>query len=488
VRGSAAPFDQTGSRARDLVDLPGPRGVPLLGNVLQLHPKRLHRILSRWEQEFGRMYVFRIARQPILVLADAELIHQVLRDRPDGYRRWRKMEELGTEIGADGVFIAEGAEWRRERKLAMYALNTAHLRQFVGRLEQVTDRLERRWRRAALTGNAIDVQQDLMRYTVDVTSGLAFGDDLNTLEAGGSAIQHHLDKLFPAVARRQTALFPYWRYFKLPADREVDTALAEVRKLISELIAKSRAKLSADPQLRERPTNFLEGLIAAQEKGEGSFSDEEISGNVMTLLLAGEDTTANTLAWIVHFMIEHPEIQAPLREEADRVLGTAAHPWRDYASAEKLPFAEAVAHEAMRCKPVAGHLFFEPLEDTQIEDVRVPKGTPVFVLTGHLGMQESNFARATEFRPQRWLEAGSASSTGHNSKAFLPFGAGPRYCPGHHLAMLEIKMVTAMLCRNFEVHPAPGAPAAGDVYAFTVMPTNVFACLRLRQPQPAASD
>ena len=481
--GTAPPFDKNetedGASVRTLTELPGPRGVPLLGNVLQLHPKRLHRTLSRWAHRFGPMYVFRISRQPILVLADADLINQLLRDRPEGFRRWRKMEELGKEIGADGVFIAEGAKWRRERKLAMSALNITHLREFLGRLEQVTDRLERRWRRAALAGNVIDVQQDLMRYTVDVTSGLAFGNDLNTLEAGDNAIQHHLDKLFPAVARRQTALFPYWRYVKLPADREVDTALVEVRKLIGELIVQTRAKLRAAPELRERPTNFLEGLIVAQEEGaDGGFSDEEISGNVMTLLLAGEDTTANTLAWIVHFMIEHPEIKAPLQEEADRVLGRCEHPWRDYTSAENMPYVEAVAQEVMRCKPVAGHLFFEPNEDTQIGGVRVPKGTPIFVLSGYLGTQEGNFARAAEFRPQRWLESAGPS---HNTKAFLPFGAGPRFCPGRHLAMLEIKMVTGMLCRNFEVHAAPGLHAPGDVYAFTVMPTNIFARLRPRQ-------
>jgi cytochrome P450 len=189
---------------------------------------------------------------------------------------------------------------------------------------------------------------------------------------------------------------------------------------------------------------------------------------------------------MMHFMIEHPEIQAPLQEEADRVLGGCERPWRDYSIADKLPYIEAVAHEAMRCKPVAGHLFFEPNQDTQIADVRVPKGTPVFVLMGHLGAQERYFSRAREFRPERWLEARGESAAGHNTRAFLPFGAGPRYCPGRHLAMLEIKMVTGMLCRGFEVERAPGSPPTGDVYAFTVMPTNLFARLRLRRPHQAS--
>ena len=99
----------------------------------------------------------------------------------------------------------------------MYALNTEHLRAFFPRLEEVAARLQRRWERAAATGERVDVQRDLMRFTVDVTSGIALGTDLNTLEQEGDVIQRHLDKVFPALARRVFAPFPYWRWFKLPA-------------------------------------------------------------------------------------------------------------------------------------------------------------------------------------------------------------------------------------------------------------------------------
>jgi cytochrome P450 len=202
----------------------------------------------------------------------------------------------------------------------------------------------------------------------------------------------------------------------------------------------------------------------------------------MTLLLAGEDTTANTISWIVHFLIEHPEVQTAVQSEVDRVIGSAEHPWHDPTTADRLRYVEAVANEAMRCKPVGGHLFLEPNEDVQIQDVHVPKGTPILVLNGHVGTQEANFAQAHEFRPERWLHAEERSAEGHNTKAFMPFGAGPRFCPGRQLAMLQIKMVTAMLCRDFSVSRPAGAPIADDVYSFTVGPTNVYAMLRPRRP------
>ena len=321
-----------------------------------------------------------------------------------------------------------------------------------------------------------------MRLTVDVTSGLAFGRDINTLEEKVEPIQKHLDKMFPALARRQTALFPYWRYVELPRDREVSAAVKAVGKFIDELISETRARLVANPQLRDKPENLLEVLVAAQEKDDDGPTDEEIAGNIMTLLLAGEDTTANTLAYMIHFLMQYPDVQASVQQEVDDVFGVLDQPWQDPATPDRLRYVEAFANEAMRCKPVGGHLFFEPNEDVQIEDVSVPKGTPILVLNGHVGTQETNFSRADEFRPERWLQGEEEREGLHNTKAFMPFGAGPRFCPGRQLAMLQIKMVTAMLCRDFDVVRPEDAEPVNDIYNFTVGPTHFLASMRPRRP------
>jgi cytochrome P450 len=472
---------------RMLDDLPGPRGIPLLGNALELKPRELHRILSGWAEQFGPMFVFSVATTRILAVSDADVIQQLLRERPDRFRRWRKIEEIAADINADGLFTAEGAAWRRQRKFVMYALNAGHVREFVPRLEQVVGRLRRRWWRSALAGTPVDVLADLMRFTVDVTSGLAFGRDINTLEEKAEPIQKHLDKLLPAVARRQTALFPYWRYVELPADREVTIAVREVGKLIDSLIAETRARLAASPDLRAKPRNLLEALIAAQEQEEGP-SDREIVSNVTTILLAGEDTTAHTLTYMVHYLMEYPGVQAAVQEEVDRVFGMTDRPWQDPSTVDRLRYIEAFANEAMRCKPVGGHLFLEPNEDVRIRDLLVPRGTPILVLNGHVGTQEANFADAKQFRPERWLEAAQHHDGTHNTKAFMPFGAGPRFCPGRQLAMLQIAMVTAMLCRDFELAHPKDAPPLEDAYNFTVGPTNVFALLRPRRQIRRGTD
>jgi cytochrome P450 len=390
------------------------------------------------------------------------------------------MRDAMLDLGIDGVFTAEGANWRRQRKLAMYALNTEHLRQYFRRLDAVTARLQRRWERAAASAERVDAQRDLMRFTVDVTSGLAFGTDLNTLERQGDVIQQHLEKVFPILARRVFAPFPHWRWVRLPADRAVDAAMTAVYSLVNELVSEARARVASDRERGSSPSNFLDAMVAAQGDDVAAFTDAEIVGNALTMLLAGEDTTANSLAWMMHIMAEHPDVQRRMQAEADEVLGDAMRP-PDYASTEALRYIEAVAHETMRVLPVAPLQGAQPSEDTVLGGVRVPKGTAIYMLAAKAATTPENFSHAESFRPERWLGHGPRASSGHNTHAFVPFGAGPRFCPGRHLAMLEIKMVAAMLCRNFEVSRFPGAPAPEEVFSFTMMPKNLSIALRHRR-------
>jgi cytochrome P450 len=171
----------------------------------------------------------------------------------------------------------------------------------------------------------------------------------------------------------------------------------------------------------------------------------------------------------------------------DAVLGGADRPV-DYASTAALRYVEAVALEAMRLRPVAPFLAFQANRDMVLGDVAVPAGNIVYLLTGRVAKTEAHFVDAGTFRPERWLDAPDRDRPGHDPRAFMPFGAGARFCPGRHLAMLEIKMVIAMLCRNFEVAAAPAAPPVEEVFSFTMRPTELLVALRARRgPGPGFS-
>jgi cytochrome P450 len=473
---------------RAITDLLGPAALPLLGNLLQLDLTQLHRVLQRWADEFGSLYKFQLGQKPVLVVVDPELNQTILRNRPKLYARLGTIDPVFKEMGITGVFSAEGEDWKRQRRLTAHALDAAHLRQFFPTLLKVTERLRKRWEREADKGSAVDVQQDLMRYTVDVTTSLAFGYDMNTLENEGDVIQDHLEKIFPAINRRINAVFPYWRYFKMPVDRALDKSLAAIRETITGFVTRGRERLRQNPELGEHPTNLLEAMLGAKDEGEAAFTDEEIYGNVLTMLLAGEDTTANSMAWMMYFMIEYPEVQARMQSEARDALGAEGR-LKEPGDAERLTYIEAVAHEAMRLKPVAPVLFHEPIEDVVLGDVAVPKGTAIFLLTLYGQLQNSQFGEADKFRPERWLDAGSASQgCPHNAKAFVPFGAGPRFCPGRQLALLEIKTVMAMLCSAFNLSKPSNLDESHrvtELFSFTMMPRNLVVRFHHNSSSPA---
>jgi cytochrome P450 len=467
---------------RSISDLPGPRGLPVLGNVHRVRSHSLHRTAEEWAERYGPIYRFDLGPRRVVVLGDADPINAVLRDRPDGFRRWSEIRTIIEEMsGTAGVFAAEGDDWKRQRRLAVTALNSNHLQRYFEIVSTCTGRLHRRLERAARDGRPFEIGEALSSFTVDVTSALAFGHDLNTLERGDGELQGHLHRIFHMTNRRLFAPLPYWRWLKLPADRALDRSLEAVRTAVTGFMDETRERIAARPELREKPENFLEGMIAAQET-EAAFSDDEIIGNLFTLLLAGEDTTSHTMAWTIWAMAMRPEIQARWAEEASEVLG--AEPYAsEYDTVEGFRYGEGVLRESMRLKPVAPITGVEPLADTEVAGVRIPAGTRLLLLHRHAGLQ--GVERAGEFVPERWLEDDDTLDV-PDQKSFLAFGAGPRFCPGRNLAFLEAKTALGMVARNFEVEIDPVAEPVTELLGFTMSPKGLR--VRLRERVPAAAS
>ena len=473
------------AKLSEIAELPGPRGLPLVGNLLQIDAPHIHRQVERWTTQYGPYFRFRLGSRKIFVIADHAAIGAVFRDRPEGFRRTQRIGQIAAEIGlAAGVFGAEGEAWRRQRKMVMAGFDPRHLRAYFPSLVKVSGRLEKRWRLAASTGQAIDLQPDLMRFTVDAISGLAFGADVNTLESDDEVIQNHLDKIFPTLFRRLLAPLPTWRWWKSAADRELDRSVVAVGEAIDGFVSAARARLDADPERRAAPHNLLEAMIVAAADPGSGITDAEVSGNVMTMLLAGEDTTANTLAWAIWLLTRHPEALARARAEVDS-LADRSGGWTLDRLAE-LRFLEACANETMRLKPVAPFIMLQALRETQVADIRVPAGTLVWSSLRSDAVREDYFRDAVRFEPERWLDGHAGPSATSVNRVSMPFGAGPRVCPGRQLAMLEIKMALAMLLGSFEIESV--TPATGvepdELMSFTMTPAAMTMRLRER-PLPA---
>ena len=482
---------------REIESLPGPRGLPLLGSLHRWDASRAHLILERWAREHGPIYRVRLGPQPLVVISDADAMMTVLRERPQLFRRHFAVRPIFREMGIDGLFSAEGDDWRRQRPLVMRALDPAHLKRFFPTIVTATERLHARWLAAATAGAPVDLRADLTRYTVDVTCSLAFGTDVATLARDDAdPLQPHLDRIFAGIARRINALLPTWRWFRTRADRDIERSLQVAGDAVRGFVARAREQIALQPELRAAPQNLLQALLAANE--DARLSDAELHGNVMTLLLAGEDTTANTMAWALHLLSLHPDIHRAARTEAiealaaEREAGPRAIALRDFESTRSLPLIEGVVLEALRLKPVAPLNMFTTTAETTLLDARIPPRTLVCILKRPPATDARHFPAPGEFRPQRWL-AGEAAASGAGSqsaptgvsgggrRAFMPFGGGPRFCPGRYLALLEAKMVLATTLAAFDLTPIGDEPV-GETMGMTMQPQGLKVLLRVPKP------
>ena len=215
-----------------------------------------------------------------------------------------------------------------------------------------------------------------MRYTVDVTAGLAFGVDINTLESDHEVIQTHLDKVLPGALparcsrRCRLALAASCR----PTGRSTRTR--ELHRAVDGFIAQARARMDADPSLRARPRNLIEAMIAARDTDGSGLDDADVAGNVLTMLLAGEDTTANTLAWMIYLLRRHPEALRAGARRGARVVG-AARPPRSTSRLARLDYRRGL--RARDDAPEAGgaDLISQAARDIVSAGIEVPAGALV---------------------------------------------------------------------------------------------------------------
>ena len=463
---------------RRAADLPGPGGIALLGNALQIDSERFHANMEEWERAYGPLYQFRIGRQRIVVTADKDEIMRLLRDRPDAVQREQRISRIISETGLPGIFTAEGDDWRKYRKLVMQAMTPEVIHAYFPQFTQLMQRLLARWRTRLQTGQAVDVLRDLKAFTLDVTIGIAMGQDINTLENEHDPLQEDIEFVFERIARRMTAPLPYWRYLKMPADHRATRAFARIRESVERFVTQSRARLAAAPALRAQPSNMLEAMLVARDAPGSGFTDLDVIGNAITMVFAGEDTTSTSIAWALHYVARDAQVAAALAQESDAVMGSRPL-IDDTASLGRLPYLDAVISESMRLSPVAAFLTLQSHKDIVISHTLIDAGTPIMVLLRRASDNAHPHADGADFRPQRWLDGDSHAINAVN-RTIMPFGAGPRFCPGRYLAMVEMKEILSMIAKNFSITTCEDASPVLERFQFVMAPDTLPVQLGLR--------
>ncbi len=454
-----------------VTDLPEPPKVPLLGHLPALgRGMAMHRVLHDWRDVYGPTYRIRFGRTPLVVTSSPEVVQTVLRERPEAFRRAPMLARLIDEMGAPGLFDAEGEDWRRMRRIAMRGLNARALRNSFFVITRSIERLRELW--ATTGGERVDVLDDLMRYTLEVSTALLAGHDLDAVrQRDGDGLPRRLPQVFEKLGRRIASPVPYWRWVRLPADRRLDATVAELRDLVKEQYVHARRRVAEG----QAPVTYLEALAEASMDDAAKLSEQDVVSAVVNMIVAGEDNTAAAAAWAMHYLAIHPEAQRKVREEAEEVLGDDEFP-SDPAALSRLRYAEAVVNESIRLRPTSPFLIMQAARDITIPDganaLRLEAGTLVMPLMTHASdVDDHRYPDPGAFEPDRWLSPSAPQP--NDASPFLPFGGGPRFCPGRNLALVEVTMVVAMVCRHFVLEADTTTGPVGERVTFAMMPTNL---------------
>jgi len=450
----------------------------LLGHLPQFKAGPKHQVLEHWVAECGDLFRIHFAGKPFVVSADPQINGEILRQRPAAFQRYAKISEILEEMGILGVFNAEGEQWKRLRKPTAEALNLRKTKAFYPIIGRKAQQLIERWNDYASHDQTIDVTKEIMRFTIDVTTAVAFGYPLDTLGGQDDVFQQHLELIFPMVNQRMSAAIPWWRWIKTGKDKKLDEALKAIQALIHTFIEEARDRLEQQPERKEHPANFLEALLVEQ-KQEG-FSEQEIYSTIFTLLLAGEDTTANSISWAIYFLARHPEIVEKVRAEALAVYSHQNVP-DSTGQLDQLEYALAVAQETIRLKPTSPQLIMQATEDIQVGPLFLPKGTNIFLQNKVAQTREAHFSDADQFVPDRWLKGGCPAHYNHSSELIRAFGGGPRFCPGKHLATYEMVTVISALCYHFGFSLEGNPEKVKEGFAFTMHPEGLMVRIDIKK-------
>lgn len=454
-----------------LNDLKTPKGTFFLGNLKDFKKKNKHRILEEWAKEYGDFYTIKLGPVKALVSSNPEVNASILKQRPSKFRRLSKINEVFVEMGFHTVFNAEGEQWKKQRKPVTEALNVKKVKGYFPIIQEKTANLIAKIDTYSNKNESIDILQDFIAFTIDVTTEIAFGYKLNTIHNKQDSFQNHLELIFPMINERITAPLPLWRIFPTSKDKKLKKSLAEIEGIVGNFIEQAKLRLQNSEELRENPSNFLEALLVESEKEASIFDQKTLYGNVIAMLLAGEDTTSNTLAWTIYYLAQHPEIVQKIRTEAN--LNYKESTANNYDIVTKLKYTNAVIQEAIRLKPTTPVLFFQANEKVILQNLEIPKDTSIILQNSYASMQNDYFSDAEKFDPNRWIKSECPYHANHNPKIVKAFGGGSRLCPGMHLSIIEMTSVISSICKQFNFELSVPASEIEENFAFTVFPENL---------------
>jgi cytochrome P450 len=404
--------------------IPAIPGLPVLGNLLAFRKDRL--ALQDRAIDVGPIARVQLVHIPLYIVTDADLAHRVLVDEAAAYKKSAALQFLIPLLG-EGLLTAEGATHKRNRKLLAPAFAPKRLAAYGQVMVDETRAQLARWQ----PGQQIDLSREMMELTLAIAGRTLFGADVR---GDAATVGEGLELAMRSVVANITSAVQLGYRWPLPRHIRMRRAVAMLDEVVYRMIADGRRRGTDRGDV-------LSMLLLARDEQAG-LSDRQVRDEVMTLLLAGHETTANTLTWTWYELGRNPYVVGRLEDELRRVVGDRPVTAEDLPA---MPYHLAVLEEAMRLHPPAYMTGREALRDVELGGHQLPARSFVAIYIRGIHRRPDYFASPLRFDPDRMMPAAKQTRPRHH---YLPFGAGPRVCIGSHFALLEAQLCLATMIQH----------------------------------------
>ena len=405
---------------------PGPKGSLIMGVMRDFNRDTLG-FVTRC-RDYGDVVRTRFLYIHAYFLYNPDHIESLLTTNAKSYRKARSLRSpFFYRLVGNGLVTSEGEFWRRQRRLAQPAFHRQRISSYGDVMVQYAERAIANWK----TGEKRDLARDMTRLTLEIVVKTLFNSDVSN---DADHVGEILTSLVKPFASQATLKWILDNRLPTPEHRRYFNAVSEIDRIVFRIIAERRASGSDEGDL-------LSMLLEAQDEDGTQMSDAQLRDEVMTLFLAGHETTALTLSWSWYLLATHPDAERKFHAELAEVLGGKTP---NVSDLPKLKYTEMIAKETMRLYPPAYAVGREAIEETEIGGYRVPKGTQLFAFQWVTHRDPRYFDEPDEFKPERW-----ENSEQIPKYAYFPFGAGPRQCIGNYFAMMEVVLLLATIGQRF---------------------------------------
>jgi len=438
----------------DATQPPGPHGgLPYLGHAFQAGRDPLG-FFGAASKKHGDIVHFNFGAYVYVMINSASAIKHVLVDNHRNYVKGLGYRGLKFVLG-EGLITSEGDVWRRQRKLAQPAFHRDRLTDFARWMTDATSDMLARWdARAALSSAkangaheatardvpTVDVHGEMMRVTLDIVGRTLLSQSLDERAEG---IEDAMAVTVRCAADYVASPLSLPLWFPSPGNIRFRRAKRTLDALALDIIAERRKK----PVPKSDLLSML--MDARDEETREAMTDRQLKDELLTIVTAGHETTANAMTWTLYLLSKHPDVARRVESEVASVLGTRTPALEDLA---RMPYGLAVIQESMRLYPPVWGFERRALEDDEIGGYRIAKGTQVAIFPYVLHRHPAHWQNPEGFDPERFL-----SGPERPRYAYLPFGGGPRICIGNAFAMMEAQILLSMIASRYRFELPAGA-------------------------------